>query len=376
MIDARTLYARRRRLFPDVSANEWRDWRWQLRNRFRDVEGISRVLDLTEDERAAIARRGGPLPLGITPYYATLIDPRDPADPIRKTMIPQWAEFERLPDELDDPLGEDTRSPVPGLVHTYPDKVLLLATDFCATYCRYCTRSRLVGGGEYLPDRMLWEKALDYIRAHSEVRDVLISGGDPLILSDDRLEWLLSRLRGIPHVEFLRVGTKIPAVMPQRITPSFVRMLKKYHPLFFSVHFTHPAECTREAHRACARLANAGIPMGSQTVLLAGVNDDAAVMKQLMQTLLTMRVKPYYLHQCDAVAGSGHFRTPISTGKAIIRQLHGHTTGYAVPTYMLDAPGGGGKVPLTTEYVERRDGDWLEVRNFRGETYRYYDPER
>jgi len=363
----------RKRFYPEVSAREWNDWRWQLRNRIRDIEGLERLIELTDDERAAVLRRTGALPVGFTPYYASLISRDDPSDPIRKTMIPVQAEFVRSPGEMDDPLGEDPRSPVPGLVHTYTDKVLFLVTDFCATYCRYCTRSRLVGAGEFLPDRKLWEQALDYIRTHGEVRDVLLSGGDPLILSDDRLEWLLARLHEIPHVEFLRIGTKIPAVMPQRITPALVKMLKKYHPLFFSIHFTHPAELTKEAASACARIADAGIPMGSQTVLLAGVNDDPAVMKELMLGLLKMRVKPYYLHQCDAVAGSAHFRTPIATGKNIIRQLHGHTTGYAVPTYMLDAPGGGGKVPLTPDYVEGREGEAVVLRNHNGDKYHYYD---
>lgn len=363
----------RKTYFPDVIQQQWNDWHWQLRNRVRDLDGLARVLSLTDDERAAVERRQGALPVGFTPYYASLIDRNNPNDPIRKTMVPRQAEFVRSAGEMEDPLGEDPHSPVPGLVHTYPDKVLFLVTDFCATYCRYCTRSRMVGAGEFLPDRALWEKALDYIRAHPNVRDVLLSGGDPLILADDRLDWLLERLHAIPHVEFLRIGTKIPAVMPQRITPSLVRMLKKYHPLFFSIHFTHPAELTPETAQACSRLADAGIPMGSQTVLLAGVNDDPAVMKELMLGLLKMRVKPYYLHQCDAVAGSAHFRTPIASGKDIIRSLHGHTTGYAVPTYMLDAPGGGGKVPLTPEYIEGREGDAVIVRNHDGVPYRYVD---
>ena len=368
-----TRNAFRKRFYPGVSAREWNDWRWQLRNRIRDLDALERLIDLTDDEREAVSRRQGALPVGFTPYYASLISRADPSDPIRKTMIPVQAEFVRSPGEMDDPLGEDPRSPVPGLVHTYPDKVLFLVTDFCATYCRYCTRSRLVGAGEFLPDRKLWGQALDYIRAHPEVRDVLLSGGDPLILSDERLEWLIARLHEIPHVEFLRIGTKIPAVMPQRITPALVKMLKQYHPLYFSIHFTHPAELTKETARACGRLADAGIPMGSQTVLLAGVNDEPAVMRELMLGLLKIRVKPYYLHQCDAVAGSSHFRTTIARGKEIIRQLHGHTTGYAVPTYMLDAPGGGGKVPLTPDYVDGREGDTILVRNHNGHRYRYVD---
>jgi lysine 2,3-aminomutase len=363
----------RQRFFPGTTAREWNDWRWQLRHRIRDLESVERIFPLTEDERSAILRRSGSLPVGITPYYASLIDLNDPNDPIRKTMIPRMAEFIRSEGELADPLGEDPRSPVPGLVHTYTDKVLFLVTDFCATYCRYCTRSRLVGAGEYLPDKRMWERALAYIASHTEVRDVLISGGDPLILSDERLEWLLSRLHVIPHVEFLRIGTKIPAVMPQRITPALARMLKRYHPLFFSIHFTHPSELTPEAARACNRLADAGIPLGGQTVLLKGVNDDPVVMKQLMLGLLRIRVKPYYLHQCDAVEGSAHFRTTIERGQVIIRNLHGFTTGYAVPTYMLDAPGGGGKVPLTPDYAQHSENGKWAVRNHAGEYYEYRD---
>jgi lysine 2,3-aminomutase len=360
----------RRKFFPGVTAREWNDWRWQLRHRIRDVAGLEALVVLTDEERRAVVRRQGTLPLGFTPYYATLVSRDDPCDPIRRTMIPLEAEWVVSPGEYSDSLGEEAHSPVPGLVHTYPDKVLFLVSDFCATYCRYCTRSRMVGGG-LGPSRKQWEAALAYIAAHPEVRDVLLSGGDPLILSDERLEWLLKRLHALPHVEMIRIGTKIPAVLPQRITPALVRMLKRYHPLYFSVHFTHPAELTPEVERACARLANAGIPMGSQTVLLAGVNDDAAVMKALMLGLLRMRVKPYYLHQCDAVAGSAHFRTPIATGEAIIRALHGHTTGYAVPTYMLDAPGGGGKVPLTPNYVESRKDGVVRVRNHEGARYSY-----
>jgi len=289
-------------------------------------------------------------------------------------MIPVTAEFVRADGESSDPLGEESHSPVPGLVHTYPDKVLFLVTDRCATYCRYCTRSRLVGSGAPLSDVRRWEKALSYIRRTQAVRDVLISGGEPLILSDDRLEWLLKRLRAIPHVEIIRMSTKVPAALPQRITVPLVRMLKKYHPLWMSVHFTHPAELTPEAARACGRLADAGIPMCSQTVLLKGVNDDPVTMKALMQGLLRIRVKPYYLHQCDAIAGSGHFRVPVQRGLEIIRSLHGFTTGYAVPMYMIDAPGGGGKVPLSPDYVAGREGDDLILRNYAGKTYRYRDP--
>ncbi|MEM7392444.1 MAG: KamA family radical SAM protein, partial [Verrucomicrobiota bacterium] len=260
------------------------------------------------------------------------------------------------------------------LVHTYPDKALFLATDFCATYCRYCTRSRMVGGGELPPDRSKWEEALAYIEAHPEIRDVLISGGDPLTLSDVRLEWLLERLKAIDHVEFIRIGTKVPAVLPQRITEELVGMLKRFHPLWFSIHVIHPDELTEEMELACARLADAGIPIGSQTVLLAGVNDDPETMKQLMQGLLRFRVKPYYLHQCDPVLGTAHFKTPVARGLDIIRGLHGYTTGFAVPMYMIDAPGGGGKVPVTPDYLKGRDGDELLIENYRGDRYTYHDP--
>ena len=361
----------RRRHFPGATAREWNDWRWQLKHRLRDLEDLERVFALTDDERAAVQQLGARLPLGLTPYYASLLG--SPA--LRRTKIPSTAEFVRGPGEYDDPLGEETHHVVPGLVHTYPDKVLFLVTDFCATYCRYCMRARLVGQGTLLPDHAMWERALDYIRAHPEVRDVLLSGGDPLVMADDRLEWLLQRLRAIPHVELLRIGTKVPAVLPQRVTPALCRMLKRYHPLFLSLHFVHPDELTPASVAACRRFADAGIPLGGQMVLLRGVNDDPAVMKRLCTGLLTMRVKPYYLHQCDAIAGSAHFRTPIAAGLEIIRALHGHTSGYAVPTYMVDAPGGGGKVPLTPDYRAGREGDDLVLRNYRGEVYRYRDPE-
>ncbi|HEY8240812.1 MAG TPA: KamA family radical SAM protein [Kiritimatiellia bacterium] len=355
-----------------ASRRDWNDWHWQLKNRIRDLDGLERVFTLTEDERAAVMKLGKRLPLGITPYYAALVSG---SAPLRKTKIPRTAEFERAPGEYDDPLGEEAHHVVPGLVHTYPDKVLFLVTDFCATYCRYCMRSRLVGKGTFVPDHAMWERALAYIGDHPEVRDVLVSGGDPLVMADDRLEWLLKRLRAIPHVEMIRIGTKVPAVLPQRITRDLCRMLKKYHPLYMSLHFVHPDELTPETARACERLADAGIPLGGQMVLLKGVNDDAAVMKKLCTGLLKIRVKPYYLHQCDAIAGSSHFRTPVQAGLDIIRALHGHTTGYAVPAYMIDAPGGGGKVPVTPDYILKREGEDLVIRNYAGTLYRYRDPE-
>jgi lysine 2,3-aminomutase len=318
---------------------------------------------------------GGRLPMGITPYYASLMDPDDPADPIRRMLIPVGAEFDRSTGEADDPLGEEHDSPVPGLVHRYPDRVLFLVTNFCATYCRYCTRARMVGhSGEYHFNHDQYQRAIDYIAEHTEVRDVLLSGGDPLTMNDERLEWILSRIRAIPHVEFLRIGTKVPAVLPQRITPSLTRMLRRYHPLWMSIHFMHPAEATAEVNQACSRLADAGIPLGSQTVLASGINDDVETMKRLMHSLLKMRVRPYYLYQCDPISGSSHFRTPVEKGLEIIAGLRGHTTGYGVPTFVIDAPGGGGKIPLIADPVVGRDSDFVLLRNYEGKTFRYPDP--
>ena len=344
------------------------DWHWQLRNCIRDLQEIEQILKLTTDERKAIRRCR--LPLGITPYYAGLLDR---SRPLRRTMIPVLAELKRSPDELDDPLGEESHTPVPGLVHTYPDKALFLVTDRCAVYCRFCTRARVVGSGHIKSDTKSWSRVIDYLRNTPAIRDVLISGGEPLILSDNRLEWLLRRLREIKHIEMIRLSTKAPAVLPQRITPPLLRMLKQFHPLWLSVHFTHPDELTPEVEKACGRLSDAGIPMCSQTVLLKGVNDDAETMKRLMLGLLKVRVKPYYLHQCDAISGASHFRTRLRKGIDIIRSLHGFTTGYAVPMYMIDAPGGGGKVPVTPEYVVGRQGDEVLLRNYEGKTFRYRD---
>jgi len=363
----------RRAMFAGVSDKEWNDWRWQTRHRIRSLTQLESFLRLSDQERQALQQGGAMLPVGITPYYASLLDRNDPEQPLRRTVVPSTSEFTRTKGEADDPLDEDHDSPVPGLVHRYPDRVLFLVHDFCATYCRYCTRSRVVGHGEITPNEKRLEKALDYIRQTDTIRDVLLSGGDPLALSEDRLEWVLSRLRAIPHVEFIRIGTKMPAVLPQRITPQLVRVLRKYHPLWMSLHFTHPDECTAEAYQACTRLADAGIPLGSQTVLLAGVNDNVETMKQLMHKLLMMRVRPYYLYQCDPISGSSHFRTPVSKGLEIIEGLRGHTTGYAVPNYVIDAPGGGGKIPLQPNYVVGREGNDLLLRNYEGDTFRYPD---
>ncbi len=365
----------RARSFPEASEAQWNDWTWQLRQRIRDLPALEAALKLAPQERGAVERIGGRLPVGITPYYASLMDPEDPEEAIRRTMVPVGAELLRTPGEADDPLGEDADSPVPGLVHRYPDRVLFLVTNFCATYCRYCTRARMVGHtGEYHFNTAQYEQALAYIASHPEVRDVLLSGGDPLTMGDARLDWLLTRLRAIPHVEFLRIGTKVPVVLPQRITPELVRMLRRHHPLWMSIHFMHPAELTPEVRQACERLADAGIPTGSQTVLVRGVNDDVETMKQLVHGLLRIRVRPYYVYQCDPISGSGHLRTPIERGLEIMAGLRGYTTGYACPTFVVDAPGGGGKIALLPDALVGRDGDWVLLRNWEGKISRYPDP--
>lgn len=355
----------RARVFPDATDAQWNDWKWQLRMRIRDLETLERAFTLSKDERETVTHLGGQLPVGITPYYASLIDPEDADDPIRRTMVPTGGELIHTEQEAEDPLNEDGDMPVEGLVHRYPDRVLFLVTSFCATYCRYCTRSRLVGKtGEYHFNTKQFERALAYIEATPEIRDVLISGGDPLTMNDDKIDWLLTRLRAIPHVEFIRIGSKIPCVLPQRITPNLVSILQKCHPFWMSVHFMHPNEVTPEVAQSCGRLVNAGVPLGSQTVLLKGTNDNPETMKELMHNLLKIRVRPYYIYQCDPIPGSSHFRTPVETGLKIIEALRGHTTGYAVPQYVIDGPGGGGKIPLAPEYVVGREGGGGSRRKF------------
>lgn len=372
-----TTDAFRKRFYPDATKADWNDWRWQIRHRIKTLKDLARIFALSEDETTAIQRHSGSLPVGITPYYASLMSRDDATEPLRRTHLPVNGEYLKVRGEYDDPLGEDHDAKVPGLVHRYPDRVLFLTTGFCSTYCRYCTRSRMVGdtGGDLTFNYAQWEQALEYLRGHTEVRDVLLSGGDPLTLADEKLDWLLSRLRAIPHIEFIRIGTKVPMVLPQRITRGLVKMLRKYHPLWMSLHVTHPNELTPETKESTARLADAGIPLGSQTVLLKGVNDTLPVIKSLMHGLLRYRVKPYYLYQSDPISGSSHFRTPVSTGLEIIQGLRGHTTGYAVPHLVIDAPGGGGKIPLLPDYLIGRDGEDLVFRNFEGRVYRYADPD-
>ncbi len=359
--------------YPNISDQQWNSWQWQIANRVCTTRQLERFLTLSSDENAAMAGLQTRLPLAITPYFLSLLVDHGVAYPLRRTVVPTINELIRMPEEADDPLGEDHQSPVTGLVHRYPDRVLFLTLDFCSTYCRYCTRSRMVGHGRLFFNRKRLEQALEYIRRTPMIRDVLLSGGDPLTLSDSRLDWLLTRLRQIKHVEIIRIGTKIPAVLPQRITPQLVRMLKRHHPLWMSLHFIHPDECTPEASLACQRLANAGIPLGSQTVLLKDINDSVETMGRLVHQLLRMRVRPYYLYQCDPISGSSHFRTPVDKGLEIIQGLRGFTSGYAVPTYVIDAPGGGGKIPLTPDYCQGRDGCDILLRNYEGKTFRYPD---
>lgn len=364
----------RQEFFPHASREDWNCWRWQMRNRLNTVAELSQIFDLTTAERQALAFPGRPFPVSITPYYASLIENR-PDDPLRKTMIPVGDEFIRGPGEFSDPLGEDPNSPVPGLVHRYPDRVLFLMTDHCPVYCRYCTRSRLVGGNaSWSMTRANWQHAIDYIASRPGIHDVLISGGDPLIYGDEKLEWLLSRLSRIDHLDYVRIGTKVPVVLPQRITSELCEMLSRYHPLFISVHITHENELTSEAQLACERLANAGIPLGSQTVLLKGVNDDADGLKRMFRRLLQVRVKPYYLLQCDPIEGSAHFRTPIQQGIEIMRALRGRLSGYAIPRFIIDLPEGGGKIALEPDYLEEKDGhDWIFLSDRDSKRYRYHD---
>src|SRR5271170_2727520 len=361
-----------RGFWADVSDADWNDWRWQLKNRITSLDKLQRFLpSLTPEEFEGTLLANHKLALAITPYFFNLIDAGDENCPIRRQVVPRVEETYIAPWEMSDPCGEDAHSPVPGLVHRYPDRVLFLVTDRCAAYCRYCTRSRMVSnaaGYDFHPE---FERQIEYIRQHPEVRDVLLSGGDPLLLSDEKLETLLSRLRAIPHVEFLRIGTRIPIFLPQRITPDLCAMLKKFHPLFISIHANHPRELTTEVREALGRLADAGIPLGNQSVLLRNVNDNVTVMRALMQKLLMCRVKPYYLYQCDLIAGSAHLRASVSKGLEIMENLRGHTTGYAVPQYVIDAPGGGGKVPINPDYVLSRNKDRVIIRNFEGKIFEY-----
>ncbi len=357
-----------------VSSTDWNDWRWQLRHRITTLDQLEALMPLTREEREGVILAGHKLALAITPYFFNLIETANPHCPIRRQVIPRIEETLPMPWEMIDPCGEDDHTPVPGLVHRYPDRVLFLVTDRCAAYCRYCTRSRLVSGVGEQHLHTDVAAALDYIRQHPQVRDVLLSGGDPLLFSDERLETLLRELRAISHIEFIRIGTRIPIFLPQRITPALCSMLRQYHPLWMSIHTNHPTECTAEMAGACARLNDAGIPLGNQTVLLRHVNDNADTIKMLNHRLLMMRVRPYYIYQCDLVTGTHHLRSSVRRGLEIMESLRGHTTGYAIPQFVIDAPGGGGKVPINPSYVLTHDDERIVIRNYEGKVFEYPEP--
>lgn len=360
--------------FPASSAKDWNNWKWQLRNSYSSLQHLQSVINLSSDEMAVAGNEDINLPVRITPYFASLIANSQPGNAIRKTMVPVMDELIVSPGEESDPLDEHKHNKVKCLIHRYPDRVLFLITNFCSAYCRYCTRSHMVGDNHHSHGRRSdWDEAIEYIREHSEIRDVLLSGGDPLTLPDERLRYLLTELRTIKHVEIIRIGTKVPVVLPQRLTPALLKMLRKFHPVYMSIHFTHPDEITSEVAQACGMIADAGIPMGSQTVLLKGINDEPEVFKKLMQGLLKIRVRPYYLYQCDPIPGSAHFRTSVSKGIEIIRSLRGHTSGYAVPHFVIDAPGGGGKIPILPNYVEGKENGDLLLINYQGKHFKYPD---
>ena len=361
-------------MFPDVTDEQWNDWKWQVKNRIETLEDLKKYISLTPEEEEGVKKTLSTLRMAITPYYLSLINPDDPADPVRRQCIPTGLETHQASADLLDPLHEDEDSPTPGLTHRYPDRVLFLITDMCSMYCRHCTRRRFAGqtDAECGADRI--EKAIEYIEKTETVRDVLLSGGDALMVADKKLEYIISRLRAIPHVEIIRLGTRTPVVCPQRITPELCEMLKKYHPIWLNTHFNHPNEITPESTRACEMLANAGVPLGNQSVLLRGVNDCVHVMKHLVQGLVKIRVRPYYIYQCDLSMGLEHFRTPVSKGIEIIEGLRGHTSGYCVPTFVVDAPGGGGKTPVMPQYVISQAPGRVVLRNFEGVITTYTEP--
>ena len=357
--------------WPEATPEQWNDWKWQLKNRVTSLTQLENHLSLTAEERAGVLLSGNKLALAVTPHFFNLIDQENPNCPIRRQVIPRMEEGLTSPWEMSDPCGEDSHMPVPGLVHRYPDRVLFLVTDRCASYCRYCTRSRVVSGAGEQELHTDFEEAFNYLARHTEIRDVLFSGGDPLLFSDDKLEYLLKRVRAIPHIEFVRIGSRVPIFLPQRITPELCAMLQKYHPLWMSVHVNHPKELTIEVKQALERLANAGIPLGNQSVLLRGVNDEVDVMRDLIHKLLICRVRPYYLYQLDLISGSSHLKVPVRKGIEIIEALRGFTTGYAIPQYVIDAPGGGGKVPINPGYALYHDQDKIVIRNYEGKVFEY-----
>ncbi|HEU23894.1 MAG: lysine 2,3-aminomutase [Mesoaciditoga sp.] len=362
-------------IWKDVSEAQWNDWHWQISNRIMDADKLSQVIPLDDDEKRAITTSLKHLRMAITPYYATLINIDDPKDPIRKQAVPTMNELYKAPNESRDPLFEDIDSPVYGLTHRYPDRVLALVTDQCSMYCRHCTRRRKAGETDMPMPLDKIDAMVEYVSVHPEIRDVLLSGGDPFTLSTERLEMIIKKFRAIKHVEIVRIGTRTPVVMPQRITDELVEMLKKYHPVWVNVHFNHPNEFTPDSERALAKLADAGIPLGNQSVLLRGVNDCPQVMKKLVHLLVKNRVRPYYIYQCDLSEGLSHFRTSVARGIEIIEYLRGHTSGFAVPTYVIDAPGGGGKIPVEPQYLISMGAGKVVLRNYEGGIFVYEEPD-
>jgi lysine 2,3-aminomutase len=360
--------------FPGVSEADWRDWRWQVRHALRSAPDLARILDLTEDERRGLALTAGRFRVAVTPYYASLMDARRPDCPVRRQAVPVGVEVEEDAGDLRDPLGEDARRPERAIVHRYPDRALLLATDTCPVYCRHCTRRRITGGAEGAFDQGALEAAIAYVARHGEVRDVIVSGGDPLSLSDDRLGWLLRELRAVPHVQILRLATRAPVTCPMRVDDALARLLRSVKPLFVVTHFNHPKECTPEAQEACERLVDQGVPVENQSVLLRRINSSARTLTDLNERLLSWRVRPYYLHQGDVAAGTGHLRTPLSTGIEILAAMRGRTSGLAIPQLAVDLPGGGGKVILQPEWRVGRGPRGTVFRSWNGEQYTYPDP--
>ena len=362
-------------LWADVTAEQWNSWKWQLAHRLRTVRDVERVVRLVDEEREGILRATAGFPLSITPYYAALMDPDDPACPVRRLAVPTAHEVDLAPEDRPDPLDEHADAPVPLITHRYPDRVLFLITDMCSMYCRHCTRRHFTGEFGHAAPRPQLDRAIAYVREHKEVRDVLVSGGDALLVGDDWLEYVLRGLRACPHVEVVRLGTRMPVVCPQRITPELCAMLRRYHPLYVNTHFNHPKEITPEAAAACERLADAGIPVGNQVVLLRDLNDCPVVMRRLMHDCLKIRVRPYYIYQCDLSPGLSHFRTSIRAGLEIMEMLRGHTTGFAVPTFVVDAPGGGGKIPVMPNYVLSMTENQVILRNYEGVISAYTEPQ-
>jgi lysine 2,3-aminomutase len=365
--------SRRAPFYADVPDEKWNSWRWQLSNRINTPEEFDKIIPLREGEKKALSA-AHLFRVEITPYFISLIDPDDPDDPVRKQVVPSEEELVPFTSMMEDSLAEDAHSPVPGLVHRYPDRVLMLVTTQCASYCRYCTRSRIVGDPSATFSRAEFEMQLEYLKQTPQVRDVLLSGGDPLVLAPKVLEEILRRLREIPHIEIVRIGSRVPVFMPMRVTEELTDMLEKYHPLWLNIHVNHPNEITAELAEACDRLTRAGIPLGNQAVLLAGVNDNVHVQRELVHKLVQIRVRPYYLYQCDLVEGAGHFRTPVAKGIEIMEGLRGHTSGYAVHNYMVDAPGGGGKIPVTPNYLLSMSDHKVILRNFEGYITSYEEP--